>query len=113
MTDNDTNKVKFDQIKSPAFRTVHADGVWGGVTPRGYINMGFYSERSPFPRQVTHAISEDQRLSDEIREERIGRDAIVREIECNVIIDVRFADSLVSWLQEKINAIKPGLQEEE
>ena len=75
--------------------------------------MGFYSERSPFPRQVTHAISEDQHLGAEIREERIVRDAIVREIECNVIVDVRFASSLVSWLQEKIEAIKNESHEEE
>ena len=113
MTEHDTKKVKFDQIKSPSFRTVHADGVWGGVTPRGNINMGFYSERSAFPLQVTHAISAEQHLGDEIKEERIGRDAIVREIECNVIIDVRFADSLVSWLQDKIKVINSGLPEGE
>lgn len=103
MTENENKNIKFDYIKSPTFRTVHADGVWGGITPRGYINLGFYSERAPFPRQTTHIMSDQQTLGGEIREERDGRDAIIRELECNVIIDVEFAESLIKWLRGKID----------
>ena len=114
MTENDTKKVKFDQIKSPAFRTVHADGVWGGITPRGYINMGFYSERSPFPRQVTHSLDEEgHRIIGEVKEERVGRDALLRELECNVIIDLAFAQSLIAWLQDKIDSLEKGMHGED
>ena len=31
------SKVEFHYIKSNHFRVIHADGVYGGATPRGFI----------------------------------------------------------------------------
>ena len=109
MADTEEEKpgtITFHLIKSPAFRTVHADGVWGGVTPRGFINMGFYSERAPFPRQTTYPLMPDGQLGDEIKEVRVQRDGPVRELEFNATIDLRLAKSLITWLKQKIKAIE-------
>ena len=46
--------LKFEYEKSEQFRTVFADGAIGGVTPRGYVHVAFYSERSPIPKVVVH-----------------------------------------------------------
>jgi len=102
--------VTFHLIKSPAFRTVHADGVWGGVTPRGGINIGFFSERGPFPRQVTYGVEATGRLGPEDANARVQRDGPVREIEVNVVLDLTLAKSLRAWLDEKILELEEAMR---
>ena len=65
-----SDRVRFDYIKSAAFRVIHADGVVGGVTPRLDVHMDFWSERFPIPQQVVHAVNSDGTLGDEIKAER-------------------------------------------
>lgn len=96
----DPEKVGFDFIKSNLFRVIHADGVWGGVGPRGNIQMGFYSERFPIPRRVEMEIKEG-RVGDEIS--RDARSDIVREVEAEVIMNLQTAKALKDWLTTKID----------
>lgn len=108
MADTEEEKpgtVTFHLIKSPMFRTIHVDGVFGGTTPRGFINMGLYSERAPFPKQTTHVLAEDGTVDKEIVDIRVQRDGPVREIEVNAVIDLRLAKSLIVWLNSKIDAL--------
>jgi hypothetical protein len=104
-------KVRFHCVKSSAFRSIHADGVFGGVTPRLTIAATFYNERQPIPDQMVYAVKEDGTTGDEIRDERISRDGFVRELEANVILDVNLAKALVIWLNEKIEVIEQRLKE--
>ena len=99
------DKIRIHYIKSNAFRTIHADGVFGGITPRSYLSATFYNERAPLPDQSVHRI-QNGRLSDEIPEERITRDGILRELEANIVFDVAFAKNLVKWLNEKISLLE-------
>jgi len=94
---------KFDFIKSALFRVVHADGVFGGMTPRGGILLNFYNERFPIPTSVLHQITSSGEIGDEIRSEREGRKGIVREVEIGVQLDLAVAKAFVAWLQQKIN----------
>ncbi len=103
-------RIKFDYIKSNFFRVVYADGAVGGLTPKLGIRMAFYNERNAIPRQTTHTINAEGALSPEIREERIARDAIVREVEVDVVMDLKAAVSLVQWLQDKIADAKGILE---
>jgi hypothetical protein len=100
------DRVKFDYIKSNFFRVVHADGVFGGITPRLDIQMDVWSERQAIPKEVVHELRPDGTLGEEMREERVVRDAIVREVEVGVVIDVGLAKSMINWLQEKIERIE-------
>ena len=95
-------KIKFDYLKSSLFRVIHADGVWGGVTPRGQIQMTFWNERAAIPTQMTYEASDDGKVGDEIKAERQSRDAIVREVEALVILDLVTAKSVLKWLQARI-----------
>src|SRR5579863_8383398 len=96
-----SSSVKFDFIKSAAFRVVHADGMFGGPTPRGDLFIGFYSERFPIPTTVYHEIKNTGELGEEIRSERVGRQGILREVEIGVKCDLDVAKVFVQWLQEK------------
>lgn len=100
------DRIKFDYMKSNFFRVVHADGVVGGVTPHLDIHMDVWSERQAIPKEVIHELKPDGILGEEIRGERVVRDAIVREVEVGVVVDVGLAKSMIKWLQDKIDQIE-------
>lgn len=94
--------VSFDLIKGTQFRSIHADGVWGGVTPQGLFSMAFYNERFPIPRQLTHELNTDGSLGNEIQEKRVSRPAIVREAEVCVYMNIAVAKSLYEFLKQQL-----------
>jgi len=103
-TNGQDKNVDLHYIKANSYRVIHADGVYGGATPHGYIILNFYSERAPIPQKVTQELSATGKLGKEIS--RVGKGGIVREVEAGVTIDVTFAKSLIEWLQEKVNLIE-------
>lgn len=112
-----TKQLEFDFIKSSQFRVIHVDGVWGGLGPRQFINMAVYAERNAIPQSISYDIS-DQNPSDGIRLEaatpdtKKARNAIIREVEANLVIDISTADGIATWLREKVDqAIELGLYE--
>jgi hypothetical protein len=110
-TSEHPTKIRFHYLKSNAFRSIHADGVFGGVTPRLDIAATFFNERLPLPDQTAQKINDDGTIGDEIPSERIVRDGLVRELEANIIMDVGLAKTLVQWLNDKIAFIEKRLEE--
>jgi hypothetical protein len=98
------SQVRFDFIKSNYFRSVHADGIWGGITGHLDLAMAFYSERPAIPQQITVPI-ENGKLGNEIESKRVGRDAVIRDVEVTVTMNVEVARSFRQWLDERIKAI--------
>lgn len=95
-------KINFDYLKSKQFRVVHVDGAHGGLTPNAQrIQMALFSERSPIPKRETYKL-EKGRLGDKpiTKEER---DAIIREVEVEALMDLETAKRIVNWLKDKIN----------
>jgi hypothetical protein len=100
-------KLRFHFIKSNYFRVVDLDGIFGGIGPRGDINMNFFAERGPIPKAITHSIDMDTGLlGDELIEERDAKDGLIREVEFSASIDMSTAKSLISWLQEKVDILE-------
>ncbi len=95
-------KVRFEYLKSPDFRVIHADGVYGGLTPHGQLFISFFSERYPIPTATVFQLEPGGNLGPEVRTEREGRKGIIREIEAGVMVDVETARVIVDWLQGKI-----------
>jgi hypothetical protein len=95
--------IRFHMIKSNFFRVIHADGIFGGISPRGGIQIAFFSERQPIPQQMCHTLdAETGRLGDELEDQRITRDGVVREIEANVVMELPTAKSFLRWLEAKV-----------
>lgn len=95
-------QIEFDFLKSAFFRVIKADGVFGGLTPNGSgIHMGFYSERHPYPQKITHDLTEAG-LGPEHRDRRVGRTAIVRELEVGVSFDIATAIVIRNWIDDKL-----------
>ena len=79
------------------------------MTPRGLIQINFYSERRPIPLQTVHSI-EDGKLGDEIEDRRVGKEGVVREMEVAAIVDLNAAKALRKWLDERITELQ-GIQD--
>jgi len=98
-------------LKSPLFRTIHADGLFGGLTPHQNIHMTFWTERAPIPQVIEHVINPDGSLGEEILEARIGKKGLVREIDIDVVFDLSTAIAIRKWLDQKIALLENAISE--
>lgn len=102
-------KLQINYIKSNLFRVIHADGAVGGLSPAAAIIINFYSERHPIPQVQVHRLSPEGRLSEEILEERVVRNGIVREVEAMVRLDLSAAKALATWLETRIKEAETAI----
>lgn len=98
---SDLNKLVVHNIKNPLFRTVHVDGVIGGITPTGLVNMNFYCQRNSIPKgsvfekQTNGSLKLINHLPD-------SKDGIIRELEFGVYLDLNTCKRLQLWLGQRI-----------
>jgi hypothetical protein len=95
----DTQEVVFKYVKSNFYRVIHANGAFGGISGRGEIHIGFYSERIEFPDSSRMTISSAGHVSPEQFE---GSRQPVREIEADIVVDLETARLIRLWLDGKI-----------
>lgn len=106
MSPSEQDKVKFHYIKANSFRVVHMDGVFGGLTPTGDIFMSIFSQRPPIPVVTVQPVKETGELGEELLSERSVKEGLVREIEVGVALRPEIAETLIKWLQEKVDQYK-------
>jgi hypothetical protein len=106
-------EITFHYIKSSFFRVIHCNGFFGGVTPNLEIHMSPYNERNPIPQSSVQEVKPDGTLGDEIRERRVARDGMVREIEVDIYMNLGVAKSLRTWLDGKITELEKILESKE
>jgi hypothetical protein len=97
-----TDKIKFHYIKGNFFRVIHADGAFGGISPTGDIFFSLFSQRPPIPQLTVQPLKESGELGDEIIEDRVTKEGFIREIEVGISIRPEVAESLIKFLQEKV-----------
>jgi hypothetical protein len=102
MSEPTNDKLRIEYEKSRLFRVVHADGAFGGTTPRLGLFISFYSERFPIPRVLTYEVTSSGAPGAELSAERESKQGIFREVEVGVTLDFSAAKSLASWLNEKV-----------
>lgn len=103
--DQAQDTISFHYIKSDDFRVVYAEGAHGGPTPRGLLQMSFWSERAPIPRVTVHELQKG-RLGPEVRTLRESREGIVRDISVSVLLTPEHARSVRDWLTRHIEQIE-------
>jgi hypothetical protein len=96
--------ISFDYLKSQLFRVIHADGAIGGITPSGYIHCSFYSERQAIPKHQTFVLNKEGALGQPIAEKTVVRNAIVRELDVDVIMNIDVARALADWLMQQVTS---------
>lgn len=102
MAELEDKKIRIEYMKSNLFRVVHADGAFGGTSPRLQLFMTFYSERFPIPKVLTYQPTSTGAPGHEVMEERESKEGIIREVEVGVLLDLPAAKTFAVWLNEKI-----------
>jgi hypothetical protein len=103
------DRVEFRFLKSTAFRVIHVDGAWGGVTQRGDIHMVLYSERPSIPDALFNELTPEGKIGAEIPEAAKGSEGIVREVEVDAIMTLNTAKALHIWLTNKISYLENAI----
>jgi hypothetical protein len=108
--------VRYDYLKSPDYKTVFSEGIIGGPTPRGMLFMAFWHERPPIPQQIVHEVLAAKgpgdggaaavKIGKELIEERVSRQAVIRETEFGVMMSLEAAESLYRWLDGNLKTMK-------
>ena len=98
------SKVTFHYIKSGDFRTIHADGAIGSLTPAGQIHCAIYSERPAIPRVVSHELDENGALIDGAESVVDGKSGFVRELQADLVLTREVAAALASWLNKLLES---------
>lgn len=99
-------RVAFDMLKSNFFRVIHVEGAFGGVSPHGQLRVVLFNERYAIPKHTEHVLEPDGTLGGELRAARDGRNAIVRELECEIVMTLESAKLIHTWLSGKIKDLE-------
>lgn len=105
------NKLRIEYHKANLFRVVHADGVYGGTSPRLQLFVAFYSERFPIPKVLTYETSSTGAPEHEIISERESKEGVFREVEVAVTMDLNAAKGFSVWLNEQVAALEKRREE--
>lgn len=98
-------KITFYNKIGSTFRQVHVDGAFGGISPKGLLNLNFFSERFAIPKQTEYVIKEDNSL-DKIKDSDDSKEGVIREYEFGVLLNLEAAKRLEVLLQETIKELE-------
>ena len=105
-------KIAFHYRHVDNYRDFPADGVFGGITPRGKIHLKFYIEHKPFPQKTVHSVNADGTIGLERLDEREQQDGIVRILQFGVMMDAEAAKQFNEWLGKRLQELEIASQEE-
>ena len=102
MSEPASNRLRIEYQKANLFRVVHADGAYGGTSPRLQLFIAFYNERFPIPRVLTYETSPTGAPENEVTELRESKEGIFREVEVGVVLDLNAAKGFAARLNEQV-----------
>ena len=94
---------------SPELRQYHADGVFGGLTPKGHIYMSFFAERPPYPKASRLIIGAQGRPSSDTPVRSDNEPVLVREVQASVYLEYDVARAINQWLSRQIELLEAAL----
>jgi hypothetical protein len=97
-------QIQFKFMFPEDYKPCYANGVWGGITPKGELEMHFIYDRRPLPLKTSHAIRDGELLGEPISIE--GGQSLLRFIQTGVVMSPQAAESFYDWLGEKIEKLK-------
>lgn len=100
------DKKQPDQLRihnkiSNNFHELHVDGAFGGITPRGLLNINFYAERLPIPKATDFKVTNNK--LENIGDSADSKKGIIREFEVGIYMTIDAAKQLHKWLEDNID----------
>lgn len=83
--------------KSPAYRHIPINGVWGNATPVS-INANFFFQQPTFPDATIHSGGDGAEVNREM-----PRSAVTRTLEVGIAMSLGDARFIANWLLEKVD----------
>ena len=96
---NGTPSVKFKYIKSAEHKIIPVHGGYGGLGPRGGIDLHLYYERTQLPDEQVYELKNDGSLG-KVIDQTLDK-SVLREILITVSMDPNTARSIAKWLNDK------------
>lgn len=104
------SKLHFHFVKSSVFRVIYAEGVFGGVSPKGQIRMSLFNERFPLPQETVHEVLQNSEggimLGNEVTTDRVSKSGIIRELEADIVLSYETAKIVHQWMGERIEEME-------
>lgn len=101
-----SNSVTIHNIKNSLYRQVHIDGAHGGITPTGFINVNFFSQRGVIPKGTEFEVNDEGQITRPIKDIEDSKHGIVREFEFGTYMDINTCISIKEFLDRKIEEYK-------
>jgi len=103
---SNSKNVEFIYTKAPGYKTHYANGVHGGITPRGDIKMDFFIETPLFPEKVINSVTPEG-LGPEIDREPSQENAgFERESQTGIMVSPQQAKSIAYWILQHIEKLE-------
>jgi hypothetical protein len=103
-------QITIKYTRSKDYKLVPANGCFGGVTPRGEIQLEFFQEHVPAPDIVVHDVTEQGTLGPEKVRHTEGE--LVRELQIAVVLQPNQAENIARWLLGKVEGFKKNVRTE-
>ncbi|MBI2872852.1 MAG: hypothetical protein HYY00_06665 [Chloroflexi bacterium] len=97
------SQIQVSYINRTVSPVLHADGVFGGLTPHGLLYMAFFSEHAKIPDSAQLAVD---KVARKIRPVPQPDTEWVREVGTEIIMGLDLARSFRKWLDDKIKLIE-------
>lgn len=92
--------------KSNFFRVIHADGMFGGLSPSGQLHIAIFNQRSPLPKKSNILVAPNGVTTETVTDTKTG---IFREIEADVAMNLNTALAFHIWLAQNLNLMRKQL----
>lgn len=100
------SSITIHNIKNSLYRQVHVDGAHGGITPSGFINVNFFSQRGVIPKGTEFEINSEGQITRPIKDIDDSKQGIIREFEFGTYMDINTCISIKEFLERKIEEYK-------
>ena len=105
--DDSKGEITFKYIFADDYNPTYVNGVYGGINPKGDLALNFFYERSALPKKETYILTPARTLDS--AKKCLPEDlktSMVRFISSGIILDLRGAKDIFSWLKEKIDELE-------
>lgn len=97
MADDNKKQITITNQLAEGFRIFAAEGAFGGIKPSQMFQINFYIEYPNIPIDITHELTTEGKLGDQIDQKLEGGD-FVRELQCAVQMTIQQAEALARWI---------------
>lgn len=103
----DENIVNFKYKFSEVYNPVYINGAYGGIGPRGELEVNFYLERQPIPYTEVHPIDKDGKLGARVAiKPEDHTDTIIRFVTTGIVMNLETAKTIHQWLGNNIKKLE-------